>query len=83
MIEIQIEKLQRFKAENIELPADMVGGFNPEFDTKRNEYIMDNHKGFYDKVIDLWRILGGMTMHKGHTQQLDVYKNSLGQLIYI
>ena len=40
MIEIQIENLQQFKTKNIKLPDDMLGGFNPEFDTKRNDYIM-------------------------------------------
>ena len=83
MIEIQIERLQKFKTKNIKLPAELVGDFNPEFNIIRNEYIQEHHLDFYNEVIDLWRGLAGETLEKGYTEQLDNYKNQLGSLIYI
>tara|TARA_R110000803_G_scaffold206390_1_gene273613 strand:+ start:187 stop:438 length:252 start_codon:yes stop_codon:yes gene_type:complete len=83
MIEIQIEKLQKFKTKNIKLPAYLVGDFNPEFNIIRNDYIQKHHLDFYKEVIELWRHLAGETLDRGHSEKLDSYKNALGSLIYI
>lgn len=82
MISIQIEKLQEEKTKTIVIPRDMID--NDDLDNSRkHKYIIDNHKDFYDRCIELWRKVGSITESKGHSKKTDSYKNKLGTLIYI
>ena len=83
MVEIQIERLQKFKTKNIKLPEHLMVDMNYQYSYGRTAYIKKHHLDFYKEVIELWRYLAGDTLDKGHSEQLDSYKNALGSLIYI
>jgi len=83
MIELEIEALQKEKAKTIELPEHLIGNKEMEFNIIKNEWIMEHHKDFYDRVILLWRKVGSTTQHLGHSEKMDSFKTALGSLIYI